>query len=59
MVAPSASSASCSLRLRPCDLTTLFFGTKKKHMMVPTMENGSANQNVLYSPTSGMMKLGK
>ena len=27
--------------------------------MVPTMENGSANQNVLYSPTNGMMKLGR
>ena len=59
MVAPSASSASCSLRLSPCDLTILFFGTKKKHMTVPTMENGSANQKVLYSPNTGMMKLGR
>ncbi len=40
MVAPSASSLSCSLRFKPSPLTTLFFGTKKKHMSVPTMENG-------------------
>ena len=59
MVAPSASSLSCSLRLRPSPLTTLFFGTKKKHMSVPTMEKGNANQNVLYSPNTGMMKLGR
>lgn len=59
MVAPSASSLSCSLRLKPSPLTTLFFGTKKKHMSVPTMENGRANQKVLYSPTIGMMKLGR
>ena len=29
------------------------------HMSVPTMENGRANQKVLYSPTIGMMKLGR
>ena len=59
MVAPSASSLSCSLRLSPSPLTTLFFGTKKKHMSVPMMENGKANQNVRYSPNIGMMKLGR
>ncbi len=59
MVAPSPSSLSCSLRFSPSPLTTLFFGTKKKHMTVPTTENGNANQKVLYSPTTGMMKLGR
>ena len=28
-------------------------------MIVPTMENGSANQKVRYSPNTGMMKLGR
>ena len=59
MVAPSVSSFSCSLRLKPSPLTILFFGTKKKHMTVPTTEKGNANQKVLYSPKTGMMKLGR
>ena len=46
MVAPRPARRAVPCGSVLADLTILFFGTKKKHTTVPTMENGSANQKV-------------